>query len=39
VTSLERKMDRTLYLLLKKDRKDNAWQFREFSPFPLRSQL
>ncbi|ORY89446.1 hypothetical protein BCR35DRAFT_300632 [Leucosporidium creatinivorum] len=27
VTSLERKMDRTLYLLLKKDRKDNAWQF------------
>lgn len=28
VKSLERKLDRTLYLLLKKDRKDHAWQFR-----------
>ncbi|KAK4053914.1 glycosylphosphatidylinositol anchor biosynthesis [Microbotryomycetes sp. JL221] len=25
--NLERKMDRTLYLLLKKDRKEHAWQF------------
>lgn len=29
-SSLERKGDRTLYLLLKKDRKDNVWQFREY---------
>lgn len=28
VKSLERKADRTLYLLLKKDRKQHAWQFR-----------
>lgn len=28
-------MDRTLYLLLKKDRKDNGWQFREFSLLSL----
>ncbi|KAL7337272.1 NUDIX hydrolase domain-like protein, partial [Rhodotorula toruloides] len=27
VTSLERKADRTLYLLLKKNRKEHAWQF------------
>ncbi|BGP28238.1 hypothetical protein JCM10295v2_007225 [Rhodotorula toruloides] len=27
VTSLERKADRTLYLLLKKDRREHAWQF------------
>ncbi|BGP20988.1 hypothetical protein JCM10213_000184 [Rhodosporidiobolus nylandii] len=27
VKSLERKADRTLYLLLKKDRKEHAWQF------------
>ena len=27
--SLERKMDRTVYLLLKKNRKDHAWQFRK----------
>lgn len=33
VQSLERKLDRTLYLLLKKDRKEHAWQFREFALF------
>lgn len=29
--SLRRKLDRTLYLLLKKDRKEYGWQFRESS--------
>ncbi|KAK9473909.1 mitochondrial 54S ribosomal protein mL46 [Dipodascopsis tothii] len=27
LTSLERRLDRTLYLLVKKDRADNAWKF------------
>lgn len=27
--NLERKKDRTLYLLAKKDRKEHAWQFRK----------
>jgi large subunit ribosomal protein L46 len=31
VRSLERKADRTLYLVLKKDRKEHAWQFRTLS--------
>ena len=31
VTSLERELDKTLYLLVKKDRKDNDWQFRAFT--------
>lgn len=31
VTSLERKADRTVYLLLKKKRTQHAWQFRESS--------
>lgn len=30
--SLERRMERTVYLLLKKDRAENAWQFRESFP-------
>lgn len=33
VRSLERKGDRTVYLLLKKDRKSHAWQFREFCSY------
>lgn len=33
VRSLERKLDRTIYLLVKKDRKENNWQFR--ASFPL----
>lgn len=32
VKSLERRADRTLYLLLKKKRSDHAWQFREWAP-------
>lgn len=31
--SLERKMERTLYFLVKKDRKDHPWGFRESARF------
>lgn len=33
ITSLERKADRTLYLLLKKNRKEHAWQFRAYTVY------
>lgn len=32
--SLERKPSRTLYLMVKKDRTENSWQFRTFLSLP-----